>query len=984
MPQNTPNSVSDSTSKMEISEDLFNKCNEQVIDMEIENDEVNPTVHYHGIIDKILALDHLDNNAYNSLGDIAKLNPLIIERKLQDIFKKILLTKRSTDIIKSSYVSLMSNILNACVRLRRENKLVSWILMALGESLRENEHYELDNLENILPSDFTNKFTTSINNMTNAVATEVLMSFIYHLDLCTTQSLESNILSTMLGVSSRLIAAFFNGIHIFDHSTPLVTQKKFVDGLIKFGNILNKLSKLLRSINKCETIAIALFSIIASWQKVIAFMKNYAPDSITEENDLLISQIIDNIHRRINKIDSNSIMNDTVARSLSCYRLEKNRIDNNMELDHTGVLDDIRKNWQILIDYPHLMASLDDSQLSVIASCILLNAYDSEAMIQPSIIALPIVKQNKKLIIALIAEIMVGIVSKIQNSASITSNLLTAIAAKNLLEDQGLKKILKVCKKLLVDPEWSQNEYSISIVGYLKVLLMLPLIYLSKELKIIIFLVVFSMTKEWVNSSDIIDLCYQILTDLSEENNIDILQYINIECFIGELSKHSVMNKVLKCSLCNTANYDSITTFIKCHKNIEDHVVASFLECIEKIKPKLKPDERITIRKIGKKLQKKILSSTEVDINNLHQVKILKISFKEAVASKKVDEVKLERVYSTLNNIFEINDKDNEHPKLGHNFHHDDAIMNEGLQIIKIILRYRDDKQKSKTIIKHTWSLMLTKSSDEIMPDLFEVTPPKVLNKVLSLLQMQTIDAHKQQNKSVLENCLKIWNCLSRANTTSHHFRQLYLQRIMRYFCIATLSSDDCLNMLKLCTITIQTKHVPITEQIIDLILLMASLRNFESISVLVADQILSLCLAFITYRINIIIDRLPMLLSLYRRIIRYIIDESKCKESSSTEHQLECLALNVKKLAIALIKLKKDMSKVSPYLIADLVHMYSDGVIPTYVKGPLDDCIGIFLSNCDQHAIPLLFRALPPATQEIFKTLYDTYNKFYKFTGKI
>lgn len=83
---------------------------------------------------------------------------------------------------------------------------------------------------------------------------------------------------------------------------------------------------------------------------------------------------------------------------------------------------------------------------------------------------------------------------------------------KNLLENQRLKKILKVCKKLLVDSEWSQNEYSVSIVGYLKVLLMLPLIYLSKELKIIIFLVVFSMTKEWVNSPDIIDLCYQILT----------------------------------------------------------------------------------------------------------------------------------------------------------------------------------------------------------------------------------------------------------------------------------------------------------------------------------------------------------------------------------------------------------------------------------------------------------------------------------------
>lgn len=118
-----------------------------------------------------------------------------------------------------------------------------------------------------------------------------------------------------MGVYSRLIAAFFNGIHIFDHSTPLLMQKKFVDSLVKLGNILDKLAKLLKSIKKYETIAVPLLSIITSWQKVIAFMKNYSPDSITEENDLLISRIVDNIHRQINKGDSNLIMNDTVVSS---------------------------------------------------------------------------------------------------------------------------------------------------------------------------------------------------------------------------------------------------------------------------------------------------------------------------------------------------------------------------------------------------------------------------------------------------------------------------------------------------------------------------------------------------------------------------------------------------------------------------------------------------------------------------------------------
>lgn len=144
------------------------------------------TNYYHKIIDEILQLNELSATAYNCLAEIAKFNPLIIESKLQKIFEKILIATKETQEIENSYNVLLLVILDACGRLRRENKLVGWILGALNRSLKDNEKLAEINTMDIFPKAFTDKFTGSIRNM-SIVLSDVLASFIYHFDVIATE-----------------------------------------------------------------------------------------------------------------------------------------------------------------------------------------------------------------------------------------------------------------------------------------------------------------------------------------------------------------------------------------------------------------------------------------------------------------------------------------------------------------------------------------------------------------------------------------------------------------------------------------------------------------------------------------------------------------------------------------------------------------------------------------------------------------------------
>ncbi|KAG8040505.1 hypothetical protein G9C98_002501 [Cotesia typhae] len=927
------------------------------------------------VIDKIIQLDHLSPWAYDCLSKIAQFNPLMIEEKLPDVFKKILLSKKLSEDEKSSYSALLLTILEACARLRRETKLVPWILMALDNHVSS----DLDQrVIDILPSTFTEKFTLSTCNMTHSQIISVLMSFIYHIDLIKSQSsLKGK--TILIDTAGHLIVAFFDGVHILGSNTPENMQKKFIDGLIKLGNILKQFVAIAFTDKKSNEIIIeSVLMVIKSWKALIASIKKYS-DALTKDLMTSVRQIIDDINQSFNTKDI-SIRNKNIIKALVACQLEDDKINNTLEID-SKFSDNLDNCWEMIIEkYPATIARMNELQINTLARLLIANTHFSvENLLLSTPVSYYHVQNDKPLVIQCVYNIFHDLNENIRDSTGTTKELLEIISKKKW-KSKRIKKILTECKEIFDKAEWlSIDEKFVNcIVKNLQILLKLPLMYLTAELRTVIFLIIFAIKKEGENFSSITDLSLCILSDVSENSNIDILQYLDLELLVNDLLKYESIRKIFEYSLRNVNHYEKIGTFIKDNKNIVNCAAPILIESLEKVRPKMiVKAEKIVVKKLQKKLCKRILKSLEGGIKTPYDVKSFRAAVKVSISTKKVDDSLLEKIKKTIDGIFgnNIEELDLEN----------NPLVDEGLHLIQIILLHRANVKIDDAIIKCIWSLMMRKNVTDIVYNLINATPSKVLEEQLDTLEKKTIHSFTNCNGTMFKNNLSIWCSIAQTDKghDSNSVCQKHYLTLMRSFGARTITSDNYSSILKFCQVIVKAKRSEISDLLIDLIILVCNVfvNNSGNGTIDLYEQVTEICLAFLKHRTAKITSRLPTLLTLYRKVVKFVIDESK-KIPTSTE--LLCLVLNTLKLAVAFVKLKKDIARISPYTIADIIQMYSEGVIPTYIKEPLDDSINIFLSVCDQHAVSLLLRTLPSSMQEIFKTSYDTYTKFYKFTGKI
>ncbi|XP_034948390.1 uncharacterized protein [Chelonus insularis] len=966
--------------KIQVLNYFLQHLDDTILDVSNEINGINLLKYHHQIIDEILSQKHLNACSYDCLTEFVKYNPLIIEEKLPKIFKKILRTKKETQEEQASYVLLLSEILYGCNRIKREIKLIPWILMAVDKNSKKKNF--CDQIDDVLPEELLNRFTTVVSSMTNAQIIKLLISFIYHLKLI--ESKESNPLIS-IQIMSKLIVAFFDGVHLFDNST-LNMQQKFVNCLTKFGHVLENLNISTASIDSREIFMVSFLKIINSWEAMVALIKKYAPDAFTEDSMSSMTKSVQSIHEIIDRQNLNQCGDQNLMKCYVSCKLEERRIHDNPPLveNDIEILKNIDTYWEILFDkYPYLILHFNELQIESLANLLITNTqFDQNNILDSTYITHVSVQNNEKLVNELIYFILCNISLKLNDSSTMTKKLLK-IMVKKKWEDKRLDKIFESCKELLSNEiEWIQiNDESMTVITqYLQILLVLPLIYINIKLKTFIFLIIFTIGKESEKSKEIGQLCLQILSDISENGKIDILQYISSENLISELPKYPPIIKHLQCSLKNVSNYQKVATFIKNNKNIEHCAAPILIDCIENIKPRLKVNEKRIARKLEKKLSKRILKALQSGVKTPYEVKCLTAAIKVAVVSEQVDESLVEKINSTLDTIFNV--CKNEPQDININ-----PLVEEGLKLIEVVLLHQSQIPIDKKIGKGIWRLMLKNVSENIIKNLFSITSPKLLKKILTLLKKQIILAHRKQDDPLLTNSLQIWCSIAYAQIgiRSNMIRHSYLQAFLRYFSTSTISHDHYLTVLKICEFSIRAKKSQFPEKTIDLVLLILNdfINDPSKLTVTLCEGILEVCSVFVRFRASIITERLPALLYVYRKVLKFIVDESR-KCPTVKQRELECCCLNAQKLTSILVKSKKDIARISAYTIADLIEIYADGVVPVYIKEPLTECINMFFSICDQHAISLLLRALPISMQEICKTLYSTYTKFYKFTGKI
>lgn len=93
----------------------------------------------------------------------------------------------------------------------------------------------------------------------------------------------------------------------------------------------------------------------------------------------------------------------------------------------------------------------------------------------------------------------------------------------------------------------------------------------------------------------------------------------------------------------------------------------------------------------------------------------------------------------------------------------------------------------------------------------------------------------------------------------------------------------------------ISTKHLLIPDITVDLIILI-SLKSFDEANVSSCEHVLAVCRALMKVKTDLITDRLPNLLLLYRRTINVVVHSSRNVADKFNEHRFRCYALDITK----------------------------------------------------------------------------------------
>lgn len=151
------------------------------------NNKVNDVTLFNycqNIIDDILESKNMNNTDYDLLMQFCYFNPLLIEKRIQNIFRKIFVEES-----RLKYKHLMISILDASIHLKQEEKLISAILIVLKDN---SNHVSIMENDMFFPNEFKQNLIKAINNITNSQSINILKTLTYHLKIDFLQMLQSN------------------------------------------------------------------------------------------------------------------------------------------------------------------------------------------------------------------------------------------------------------------------------------------------------------------------------------------------------------------------------------------------------------------------------------------------------------------------------------------------------------------------------------------------------------------------------------------------------------------------------------------------------------------------------------------------------------------------------------------------------------------------------------------------------------------------
>lgn len=144
--------------------------------------------YFQKLIIGILINDNMTCAQHGILMQLSYINPLLIERNISNILNKILVEEQNAD-----YTNLLTAVLYASTKLRREQKFISQLLISLKQHVIviAKKEYKSDRSA-FFPQEFKIKLTKSINNTSSSQAIASLKTLVYHLNTDCVELLQCN------------------------------------------------------------------------------------------------------------------------------------------------------------------------------------------------------------------------------------------------------------------------------------------------------------------------------------------------------------------------------------------------------------------------------------------------------------------------------------------------------------------------------------------------------------------------------------------------------------------------------------------------------------------------------------------------------------------------------------------------------------------------------------------------------------------------
>ncbi|XP_024876672.1 uncharacterized protein LOC112457691 [Temnothorax curvispinosus] len=769
-------------------------------------------------------------------------------------------------------------------------------------------------------------------------------------------------------------------MQVFEYTRTLAAHEKFVNGLDEIGNALSLLINKALCLSHNKTVIIILLSAVQSLSEIQNMFKYYILKDATVTKKLPFPILDDPWQQLIQRITNFGEDNcKNTMNKLILHRLKLGISDKPIKLH--GLIGGLEYSWSAILKHDTDMLSLlHDKEISKVTNLLLADITSSEQNFREwlNILDKECLQENRRFVMCLLSHILVQIGQSF--SLTITEYINVKLLMENGHNDK-LLEVLQVLKEQILQEQWTQaaNTISFNIDLYLEIFLHLPTIYFSPNVRMLIFLIVYSISTKYEKNDKVLALCNMIFSDLLEKTGIDILQYIEPKILINQLA-HTQQNKAFsracEFSLRNVKTYVTLKNLVKSYAQCKE-AMCIILECMEVVKPKLDTEQKVIFRKAEKKLAKAILKMLPEDINDPFDVKCLTAVLKVTVKTGKVTDTLKRFTELTLKNIFTARENSSST--------NNSKLLQQSVQLSIIVLQHRKMFEIQDTIIRNLWFVMLKHPCKNLIELLLASTRLEEFHELLRRLHDQTINSLSQKDESVWINLFIIWSSIMKIdmNVKRNKVRLGAINNLIKTVLMLDIPHEYWSGLLCLSHDVISAKHLLIPDITVDLITLI-SLKSLDEANILSCKDVLAICRTLIKAKTNLIIDRLPNLLLLYRHIINIVVLASKNVADKFDEHRFRCFALDITKFTTMLVKLKKDMIRLSPYVIADLLQLIVEGTIPSYIKMALHESLCQLISICDQHGLAFLSRTLPASLQEVFKVQLNTFKKFYKYSGKI